>query len=383
MLSVLLIAHSVDLGKVALPVELDTGIELIEGDAEMIAALRKPLRILERQVDAAARNWHPQGSPLDRRIEARPFDSDVDLSEVWELMGSPDVGHDQAGDLDLVDCDEISELLGGRLVGQKGVIEYGQDGRDHYLIGHDAARPHALVRLAIPDDETTWTVVLAFALLERPLTLPLGITQDSSASSRTGRGHWLTGRFGSDVEELRLAWATSALAHPIVIDDDWVTEIRTMLQAVRPIVRGDWPDIRQAFQRRNELQGVPRTSRLRQLGYFIVIEALLTHAPAAGDPADSLGRQLQLKLPLLSNRMTHPIPFDELSSAPPTTLIKKLYEYRSAIAHGTEPDFNKNLRVLGSPERVGNFLDVTTRRLLRHAALEPRLVADLKGPARQ
>ena len=174
---------------------------------------------------------------------------------------------------------------------------------------------------------------------------------------------------------------------PLVVNEDWARSVRELIARVRPIVDGEWPGIFAAFQRRFELTSIPLAAPLRHLGYFVVVEALLTHAPKGSDPADSLGRQLKTSIPLLSNRMLHhgdpPVPFADLDEhASPTKILAALYEYRSAIAHGAEPSFSGSQSVLGTREKVGTFLDVMTRRLLRHAVLEPQLVTDLKGPIR-
>ena len=75
-----------------------------------------------------------------------------------------------------------------------------------------------------------------------------------------------------------------------------------------------------------------------------------------------------------------PLPFRSLDHEASTgTIIKALYRYRSSIAHGAEPTFDGSQRILGSREKVGEFLDTATRRLLRQAVLEPQLVSDLRG----
>lgn len=202
-----------------------------------------------------------------------------------------------------------------------------------------------------------------------------------TANDAAEHGHgWLTARFDEPNDELREAWSTRAMARPVIVDDAWLRSAEELIAAVRPIAGSQWPGIQAAFHRRLELRNVPIDSPLRHLGYFIVIEALLTHAPQPGDSADTLSRQLQTKLPLLSNRMTLPLPFRSLDPhASTTAIIKALYGYRSSIAHGAEPTFDGPRRILGSREKVGAFLDTATRRLLRQAALEPQLVSDLRG----
>ena len=365
MIDALVIGNAVDSGGVELPVALADGIELTLADAEMAATLRDPLRRLERQLSLSGDNKHPEATVLDRRVSAKPFGSSLRLSEVF---GSPSDVPDQFG--------------------QGGWIEYGRDGSDHHVVKHDISpdRTYHLIRLAHNDHLTIMTVISALSIGEHPLLCPLGLIWDGRSDADVKKhGHgWVTARISDGAnDELREAWSTKALANPLVVNEDWVQSVGQLVAAMRPIVAGSWPGIRAAFERRLELQSVPLASPLRHLGYFIIMEALLTHAPAHGDPADSLGRQLQTKLPLLSNRMQFALPFEDLDpAASPSTVLSALYSYRSAIAHGTDPSFDGKQRVLGSREKVGAFLEIATRRLLRQAVLEPQLVTDLKGPAR-
>lgn len=128
---------------------------------------------------------------------------------------------------------------------------------------------------------------------------------------------------------------------------------------------------------------------VKTLGYFGVIESLLSHAPSPNDSADSIVRQLKRNLILVNNRMDSQrnIGFSEFGDAKPETVISKLYEYRSAIAHGGDAKSKiRNLTDLHNgwadipvdlwPDR---FLRRLAKRVLVHAMREPQLIIDLKG----
>lgn len=119
---------------------------------------------------------------------------------------------------------------------------------------------------------------------------------------------------------------------------------------------------------------------LKHLGYFTVIESLLTHKPQPSDSADSIRRQLQRNVPLLNNRLGEYK--QDLDYVTPT-FIKKLYDYRSDLAHGGDgfSTLKPAVRqVIGSPSEVALVLRLLSKRLLVQALREPRLVSDLKGP---
>ena len=61
-----------------------------------------------------------------------------------------------------------------------------------------------------------------------------------------------------------------------------------------------------------------------------------------------------------------------------SAIWKKLYAYRSNIAHGSKPDFAKELLVLKDDSTAQNFLKLVVKMLLRHSLIEPQLYTDLK-----
>lgn len=137
-------------------------------------------------------------------------------------------------------------------------------------------------------------------------------------------------------------------------------------------------DLQGPLRRFNELKAIPLKSPLRFLGYFAVLESLLTHAPKVTDPYDSITRQVKKKFALLNNRFDTPIDYTKFfGSTSPETVWTKLYAYRSAVAHGALPDFKGELRALSTADNALLFIKEATRSILRHALDEPRLVRDL------
>ena len=123
----------------------------------------------------------------------------------------------------------------------------------------------------------------------------------------------------------------------------------------------------------------PTADRLTILGYFTVVESLLTHRPDPKDPTDSITRQIRSKVRLLGNRMVPKLDYGAFKEKDNGNVWSSLYEYRSVLAHGGTPDFSRGkLKQLPSEQAVISFLQMACRRLLRHALLEPLLCADLK-----
>ena len=127
-----------------------------------------------------------------------------------------------------------------------------------------------------------------------------------------------------------------------------------------------------------QLKRLPYHSPLRFLGYFAILESLLTHAPKPSDPYDSITRQVIKKLTLLDHRWTPKIDYTPFGDAKPEKVWSRLYSYRSRVAHGGEPDFDGELSVLKNKETALKIVKETTKAVIRQALLEPQLLLDLR-----
>lgn len=132
-----------------------------------------------------------------------------------------------------------------------------------------------------------------------------------------------------------------------------------------------------------DLKQIHKNTSFKFLGYFSILENILTHNKGRGLSYSSITFQLQNKLNLLNNRFEYPIDFTKYfnisDSITFTKLIEKLYQYRSDIAHGSESDFNKELFILKNKESNSiMFMHDLTRKVILHYILDPILVEDLK-----
>jgi hypothetical protein len=165
-----------------------------------------------------------------------------------------------------------------------------------------------------------------------------------------------------------------------------VGQARTLVGQMLALDANEFAPIKHAVDLFADLDFVPNFTPLWVLGHFIVWEALLTHNPDPNDPQDSLGRQLRRCIPLLEHRLiaAGEDPIDR-SWAPDMKLdriIARLYQYRSAIAHGSAymGIFKKApFDAIGWPA-LDDWIRLMTKRLLRAALREPQLAADLRGP---
>lgn len=138
--------------------------------------------------------------------------------------------------------------------------------------------------------------------------------------------------------------------------------------------------IDKALQDYLNLQNVPKNSTFRILGYFSILELLLTvYRPKE----NSINNQLQTKINLVNNQVKEPINFREYFGGSDTNklemIIAKLYQYRSDIAHGNKSDFEKQLRIFkNSKSYIQEFLRDLTKKILIFAIEKPELTLDLK-----
>jgi hypothetical protein len=57
----------------------------------------------------------------------------------------------------------------------------------------------------------------------------------------------------------------------------------------------------------------------------------------------------------------------------------KMYAYRSAIAHGSTPNFVRELSALGKSENANLLISEAVRKTIYQAIEEPQLLADLQA----
>ncbi|NVL89547.1 MAG: hypothetical protein HWN69_00935 [Desulfobacterales bacterium] len=144
-------------------------------------------------------------------------------------------------------------------------------------------------------------------------------------------------------------------------------------------VKDSYSNLYRSFRSFEDLKTIPDMSDLKVLGYFSIIEALITHAPKLAEPMDSLNHQLRTKVPLLRKRFEREISYqDYFERAKEENIWTKLYQFRSCIAHGAEPNFSKDLNVLRTCNDISLFLQELTKLLLIYTLKDPGFVSDLK-----
>jgi Apea-like HEPN len=140
------------------------------------------------------------------------------------------------------------------------------------------------------------------------------------------------------------------------------------------------PSAYYAAHRFFHLNALPRRSEMLIIGYFSLIESLIAHKPRLAESLDSINHQLQAKLVLLSKRFDQePTYTNQFNSLSGQKLWKRLYSYRSTIAHESLVSIDEHFSDLESTQKVVSFLKRTLKLLLRLALKEPELIADLKN----
>lgn len=226
-----------------------------------------------------------------------------------------------------------------------------------------------------------WNVNLAFSLSEADLRMGL--------VSLEGGGYSTT-YIDFPMLNVRNALGAMFVDHELPSIGS-LTEIQENISYVLSSVNKDFPsEIREILGLFSSLDNLPDSSFLKVLGYFSVIEGLLSHCPAASDRVDSIQRQLIRNINLLNNRLKRigrDITFDDFGATSPEKVLKKLYAFRSAIAHGgnLEQSMKDVYKMRVGKEQgqeshlwIHDWLRNMTKKLLLAAIIEPELVTDLK-----
>jgi hypothetical protein len=138
-------------------------------------------------------------------------------------------------------------------------------------------------------------------------------------------------------------------------------------------------NLKRLMEQMLDSDALPYDSPLRFLGYFAILESMLTHQPKKTDTIDSITRQVKQKVVLLNNRWQTPIDYSPFEDKKPETIWSAMYSYRSTLAHGGKPDFKDELRLLKDHDRALELLTRTVKSILRQAVIEPQLLFDLRN----
>jgi hypothetical protein len=142
---------------------------------------------------------------------------------------------------------------------------------------------------------------------------------------------------------------------------------------------GEASFIKEALRNFSTVRDIASRSELLVVGYFSVIESLVTHQPRQNENLDSIRHQVMHKLVLLSRRFERQIlPGEYFHEASLETIWDKLYGYRSCLAHGGVPDFTKKLALLKSAEPAIRFVREVIKELIILGTREHQFLADLK-----
>lgn len=127
-----------------------------------------------------------------------------------------------------------------------------------------------------------------------------------------------------------------------------------------------------------DLKDLPHSSPLQILGYFAILESVLTHQPRPDDRYESITRQITNKLALLNNRWNPSFDYRPLGGAMHGKIWHQMYAYRSAIAHGGKLDFRSKLALLKNEGLANRLIVDAVKKTIRQAYVEPRLLRDLR-----
>jgi hypothetical protein len=214
----------------------------------------------------------------------------------------------------------------------------------------------------------------AFALL--PVEIEIGLTVVHQDWDTPGR--FVPSRIWSPAYEFHVLEAARLNASFFVdLSSAEVAEISTIHSQLRQ-TDSSLIDVKRLVRQLIQLKELPHQSPLRFLGYFALLESVLTHAPKPTDPYDSITRQVKKKLTLLNRRLAAPIDYGPFSGTPAETVWSKMYSYRSIIAHGGMPEFTGDLAILGNQGNALKLVKETVKKIVRQAMIEPQLLVDLR-----
>ncbi len=163
-----------------------------------------------------------------------------------------------------------------------------------------------------------------------------------------------------------------------------IADFKAIRKQVRHIFKqqNEYETIIKALTDFNELNQISNISSFKIVAYFSIIESLITHNPK-NENYVSISSQLGNKIGLLINNYFEGFSFQDYFKGPDSnninTIITKLYTYRSDIAHGNIPKFEKELKIIEQNiDRIQPFMEMLLFKILRFSIEMPNLILDLK-----
>ena len=167
-------------------------------------------------------------------------------------------------------------------------------------------------------------------------------------------------------------------ANAEVVASDQIASLGNSYRALKGL-SNEYEFIGRAFRNLSDLRRIPESSDLIIVGLFSILESLITHAPRLSESLDSINHQITNKIILLHKKYTRPIVLSEyFTHANEDKIWKKIYGFRSAVAHGTAVSFDKDYQMLKSRDAVIAFVRDNVKELLRVALADPAFMFDLR-----
>lgn len=144
-------------------------------------------------------------------------------------------------------------------------------------------------------------------------------------------------------------------------------------------ISAEFSFVTNALKNFSDLRRVPMQSNLYVVGLFSIIESLITHAPRLTETLDSINHQISNKIILLRKQYDRSVlPTQYFLDATEESIWKKLYGYRSSIAHGSLANFNSEFQVLRDHNTVIKFLSDNVKELIILALKNSQFMSDLR-----
>lgn len=210
------------------------------------------------------------------------------------------------------------------------------------------------------------------AILLLSNSFELGFSLDFRGNTSFGSSHYMESKY-RDMERSYFKYL------PTTVHVNEIKQI-PLICDLFDNVREQYKLVDAAIQNYKALKFIDNNSSLIFVGYFSIIESLVTHPPRLHESLDSISHQLTNKITLLAKMFERNIIYSDYfdPKAKDETIWKKLYSYRSNIAHGNKVDFNSDLQILKSKENIQLFLVEVIKNLILLSLKKPEFLSDLK-----